>query len=327
MRTRPLIPTVIVCLVVLALCNLATVPWSRRLWYHERLDDIEAAQNPDIVFVGNSLMDARIDTNALNTGAAAADGTTFRPLNAALGASAPVDQALMMHYAVDLHPGLRTLVVGFFDFQLTEDVHLRPMELTGTHMIAVDPRFPVSEVAPIYHLDRTEQAQLRLLRAFPLAANRMNAWKYVELLRRRLGDMGATAHATNDMGRVEDFAALEAGSDADFDRQAHDFLQNPTHFSASYERVFADAARHNMKVVLVAMPASPAHSERFYTRASWSAYFARIRALAEQRGFIVIDATSWMPRQDEFSDVLHMTFPASSEFSYRLGKELATALP
>jgi hypothetical protein len=34
-----------------------------------------------------------------------------------------------------------------------------------------------------------------------------------------------------------------------------------------------------------------------------------------------------MPREDEFSDVLHMTFPAASEFSYRLGEELAKRIP
>src|ERR1700753_1156723 len=103
MRMRPLIPTVAVCLVMLTACNLAMVPWSRRLWYHQKLDNIQAAQAPDVVFIGNSLLDARIDPNALNAGATAENGGVFRPVNAALGASAPVDQALLMHYAVESH--------------------------------------------------------------------------------------------------------------------------------------------------------------------------------------------------------------------------------
>lgn len=327
MRLRPLIPTVLLCLMMLVLCNLAMVPWSHRLWYHQRLDDIQAAQNPDVVFVGNSLMDSRIDTKALNAGAKATNRRSFIPLNASLGASAPPDQALLMHYSVELHPELHTLVVGFYDFQLTVEPHLSPRDLTGNHLVAVDHRFPVAEIAQIYKLNRTEQMELQFLRAVPMAANRFNAWKYVELLRRDMGTIGMGTQVTNDMGRVGDFSLLEASSDADFDRQADEFLRNPTHFNASYESVFADARQHKLNVVLVLMPMSPSHRQGFYARRSWSAYVARLQTLSQQRGFTLIDASAWMPRGDQFSDVLHMTFPAAREFSYRLGFELAKAVP
>jgi len=78
-----------------------------------------------------------------------------------------------------------------------------------------------------------------------------------------------------------------------------------------------------MRIVLVVMPMSPDHRSRFYARPSWKEYLGKLRELSQQRGFSVIDAEDWMPEADEFSDALHMTMPAASEFSYRVGEQLA----
>jgi hypothetical protein len=193
-------------------------------------------------------------------------------------------------------------------------------------MVAVDARFPVSEVAKIYGLNSFDQIELRMLRFLPMVANRMNAWKHVELLRRSMSEIGMPHQDTNSMGRAADFALFEASSGASFDSEAQAFIQDPSHFNTNYEQVFADAAQHKLKVVLLAMPMSPTHDTRFYSRASWQQYMANLRTLAQKRDFIVIDASEWLPEPDQFLDTLHMTPAGASEFSWRLGKELGASL-
>jgi len=296
--------------------------WSRQLPYCQKLESIRLARDPDVLFVGNSLLASRIDAVALNKGGALR-GVSFAPLNAALGGSDSYDQALTAQYAIQCHAGIRTLVVGFFDFQLTDQRRVKPLDLTGNHMVAIDGRFPVSEVAAIYHFNAVEAGELRMLRAVPMAANRASVWKYVELVRRSMGDVGMPHQAKNSMGRAADFAALEADSPQSFDTRAEAFLQYPSHFNVSYEHLFAEAEQAHMRIVLVVMPMSPDHRSRFYARPSWKEYLGKLRELSQQRGFSVIDAEDWMPEADEFSDALHMTMPAASEFSYRVGEQLA----
>ena len=322
MRSRPLFVTVSICILALVAANVAMVPWSRRLPWYRKLESIRAAKDPNVVFIDSSLLDARVDAAALDRGGATGK-VSLRPVNAALGAAGPQDQNLLMEYATQLHPGIRTLVVGFMDFQMTNEIRVHAIDLTGNHMVAVDSRFPISEVAPLYDFGRADQAELQLLRWVPVAANRKNAWKYIELLRRSMSDVGLPQEATNSMGRVADFAGLEADSMETFDREAEQFLQNPSHFNTSFERIFDEARQHNLKVFLVLMPASPGHRERFYTRASWSAYKSKLQALSQQRGFTFVDASDWLPEQSQFMDALHMTLPSASDFSYRLGRELA----
>jgi hypothetical protein len=322
MNKQSLIPALVVCVLLLLGGNVLMARWSRRLPYCQKLESIRLARDPDVLFVGNSLLDSRIDAAALNMGGALR-GVSFTPLNAALGGSDAYDQALIARYATQCHPGIHTLVIGFFDFQLTDERQVKPLDLTGNHMVAMDGRFPVSEVASIYHFNAVEAAELRMLRAVPMAANRASVWKYVELMRRSMGDVGMPHQAKNSMGRAADFAALEADSPESFDRRAEVFRRDSSHFNASYEHIFAKAEQAQMQIVLVVMPMSPDHRSRFYARPAWKEYLGRLQELARQRGFSVIDAEDWMPDADEFADALHMTMPAASRFSSRVGVELA----
>ena len=326
MRIRPLLPAFAICLTALIVANFAMIPWSHRLPYRMKLDRIRVVQDPDIVFIGNSLLDGRLDADALNRGAATA-GQAFRVLNAAFVSTSPPDQALLMDYATYYHPTIRTAVIGFEDFQLTEDIRFKPMELTGNHEIAVDSHFPASSVASINQWGLIERAEFRLLRLIPIVANRRNIWRNVEILRRSMGSIGMPPEATNSLGRVADFAALEPSSVSSFDEQAQAFIQDHSHFNTSYERVFADAAQHKLKVVLVVMPMSPEHRARFYSRASWQQYIVALRTIAKERDFAVIDASAWMPEQSSFIDAVHMSQRGGSDFSFLLGKQLSVAHP
>jgi hypothetical protein len=323
MIKRPFFPTLAICLSVLVAGNFAMMRWSHRLPSQILLKQIRTSGPSDLLFIGNSLLAGHVDAAALNRGATVIEGTKFKPLNAALGASEAPDQALLMEYAREYHPETKTLAVGFFDFQLTKEEHLRPTDLTGNHVIGIENPIPLSEVAEIYQMHGLERAELSLLRAIPMAANRKNIWKYVELMRRRMEEIGMPHQATNSMGRAGDFSALEARSPQRFDAEAEEFLRDPSRFNSSYERIFSQATQAHMRVILILMPMSPSHRSIYYTRSSWISYFTKLKELARQRGFAVIDASNWLPEEDRFVDRLHMSPLGFHEFSFRIGRKLA----
>jgi hypothetical protein len=324
MSKRPLLPVLLTGLLTLVGLNFAIAAWSHRLPYYRDLEEIRTAHDPNLLVVGNSLLDNRVDEAAF---AQAANGHTFRLLNTALGASEPPEHLLLFDYAVQNHPGIRTLVLGVYDFQLTVPDRSRLTGLTGNRMVGIDPRFPVSEVAAVYGFGPVERLELEAIRSLPLLANRASAWKYVELLRRSMAAMGMPGEATNSMGRVNDFAALEAASTGLFDAQASAFLQHPGQFNASYEEIFRQARSAGMNVVIVVMPMSPSHRQTFYARPLWRQYLAAVEDVAARRGIRVIDASDWLLQPLDFADHLHMTREASGAFSFRLGGELARSWP
>jgi hypothetical protein len=321
MKINPLLPLLLTGAIVLAAANLLIGAWNHRLPYEMKLEAIRTAHDPNLLFVGNSLLDHHLDEAVLKK-TAKGNGVDFVPINSALGASEPPEQRLLFDYAVKNHPGIRTLVVGIFDFQLTAEDHSKITDLTGNRMVGLDRRFPASEVTRAYQFTTLEHLEISALQRAPMAANRANIWKYVELLRRSMGAMGMPRTAANSMGRVEDFNALESGSSQQFDAQAAVFLQRPDHFNSSYEAVFAAAQAKGMRVIIVVMPMSPYHHQAFYSRPLWSEYLKALISLANQRGIGVIDASGWIPEQQGYVDHLHMSPDAVHTFSARLGSEL-----
>lgn len=321
MTKRPMLLLASISALMLVGLNLGMASLSKRLPYHLKLESIRTAANPNLLFVGNSLLDHHLDEGAL-AASAAQGGVQFHVLNSALGATEPPEQRLLFQYAVETHPGISTLVVGFYDFQLTSPNRAHVADLKGNRMVAIDHRFPTREILAAYNFDFADRAELALDRALPMAANRASAWKQVELMRRSMAAVGMPAVATNSMGRVEDFAALEAGTPSAFDSQANAFLANPASFNSSFEAIFTEARDHGMKVVLVVMPMSPAHWESYYSRPLWPQYLGAVGKLASTRGIQVIDASRWLPLQSDFVDHLHMTQEAAHTFSERLGREL-----
>jgi hypothetical protein len=320
MTKHSLLPVMITGALLLVVLNLLIGAWSHKLPYSHKLETIRTAQAPNLLFVGNSLLDSHLDEAALVQTAQPVD---FRPLNAALGASEPPEQQLLFDYSAQTHPSIRTVVVGFYDFQLTLPDHTRVGDLTGNRMVGVDRRFPVSQVVAAYSFSSLDQLELEILRQLPMAANRANVWKNVELLRRSMESMGMPQAATNSMGRVADFAALESASIDIFEAEACTYLEHPDHFNASYESIFNRAHRAGMQVVIVLMPISPYHRTTFYALPLWRRYEEALTELAQRRGIQVIDASDWLPSPEDFSDHLHMTHQAAHVFSIRLAGPLA----
>jgi len=321
MTRRPFLAFSVAALLFLVALNLLLALWGHRQVYVLKLEKMRAAHSPNLIFLGNSLLDGHLDERAFATAAAPA---RFTPLNAALGATDPPEHLLLFDYAQRLHPSLRTLVIGFYDFQLTAPDRTQPRDLVGNRMVGLDHRFSLSEVSATYHFDAKGRMELALLRALPMAADRSNAWKNVELLRRKLAAMGMPAVATNSMGRVDDFATLEAGSTTRFDAQARTFLNHQGDWNASYQKIFQQARAAGIRIVLVAMPASPSHRQTYYSRPLWGQYLSTIEDQAQRQQITVLDASNWLPEAADFVDHLHMSPAGVEQFSTRLGRTLAS---
>jgi hypothetical protein len=320
MTRRPLSLALLTAVILLIGLNLAIEARSHRLPVYRRLEAIRTSPDPNLLIVGNSLLEHSFDETAF---VQAAPDAHFRPLNSALSSTSPPEQLLLFDYATSVHPGIRDLVVGVFDFQLTVPDHSRLADLAGNHSVGIDPRYPVSEVAEVYGFGKLERLEIQAARALPMIAYRSNVWMYVELLRRSMGEIGMPHSVTNSMGRADDFAALEADSVKIFDTQAKSFIDHPVNFNTSFESMFGQAQRGGIGIVIVVMPMSPYHRQRFYSRALWHQYLAAVADLARQRGIRVIDASDWMLPEQDFVDHLHMTHEAGSNFSARLGSVLA----
>jgi len=321
-KRNPLIILLLTACALLLLANLLIAAWGRHLVYARKLQTIRNASQPNLLIVGNSLFDGHLD-ESIFSGAARQCGVPFTPLNAALGAVQPAEQRLLFQYATDRFPAMHTLVVGMFDFQLTTDDSARPQDLTGNRMVAIDRTVPMNEVTEAYQFGPSQKLEVDFLRVTPMVANRANAWRYVELLRRAMAQMGMPQVAVNSMGRVEDFAALEALSPEEFDRDAQVFLGNPHHFNRSFEFIFDQAHAAHMRTVVLIMPISPVHRALFYSRPSWDRYRDAVESLAHSKNIEFIDASSWLPAPGDFVDNLHMSPSGVAAFSSRLGHTLA----
>lgn len=321
MPNRSLLPLGIVGLLLIVSLDAFFSVWSHHLPYFRKLRSIESASESNLLLIGNSLLDDRLD-KASFVRVASERGTSFRPLNTALGGIPPQEQRLFFEYALHRDPYIRTLIVGVFDFQLTAKDDIRPADLIGNGLPAIDPAVPLSEVADAYNFDPLDMMQVRVLRAFPFLPNRSSAWKAVELLRRSMGEMGMPHARATDLGRASDFANLEAAGSSDFNAKAYAFLQHPERFNSSYEYIFQRARSAGIESVIVIMPMSPYHRTKFYSLESWRLYRAALIRLAGERGVRVIDASDWLPLQEYFDDNLHMSRAGVTIFSQRLAREL-----
>jgi hypothetical protein len=322
MTKRALLLTFFLVIVFVISLNVFLDRWSVRTPARRKLQAIQSARNPNLLFVGNSLLDGHLDIDALREGLGSLGDSTL-PLNAALGGSDAPVQRLLTEYALRCHPSVRTLVVGMFDFQLTEEHPHTPMSLTGTWGVGQDSRFSAQDIFSAYGFDRFQRAEFVALRPLKMVTYRENAWKYVELLRRSMGEIGMPRAATNGNGRVADFAALEAGGSSVFDQEASRSLNNGGLLNPSYRSIFDQAAKHNLHVIVVIMPMSPSHWKHYYSRPLWARYVDVERKVLNARGIRVIDASHWFSSQAQFADVLHMAPGVATDFSKRLGAQMA----
>ncbi len=311
----------VLTLAFLLAANFAIGVWSKRVPFKKQIDSILKASHPNLVFTGNSMMAGHVDIDQFNS-ITTAIGGNLHPVNAALGASQQPEQWLLFDIAMKSQPDLKMLVAGFDDTLLTADTTTTPWALTGNRLVGLDSRIPAKEALDAYNFTPFEQLEFRFLRIAPLIAHRANMWRNVELLRRRMGSMGMQASQGTELGRVEDFEAMDKGISTYFESDIARFSSNPAHFNLSYERIFSKADARHMKVVLLLMPISEQHRNRYYRRPIWTQYLENLRKLAAARGYELIDASNWVNGDENFDDPLHMSRSGIAIFTARLAEEL-----
>jgi hypothetical protein len=325
---RPRLTVLLISALLLTALNLLAGVWSHRLFYYKKLEVIRTAQDPNLLFMGNSLVDQSVDDDAL---VQASRDPLLKPLNGALGGTRPPEQRLLFEYAVRTHPGIRTLVLGFYDFQLTEPDRTQVADLAGNRMVGIDRRFSISEVASVYGFGPVDELEIEALRLLPIVANRGNAlayvemmrrWRYVDQLRRSMESMGML-HVDHDRNAEADGRPVIESADFDnFDASARSFIEHPDHFNASYEAIFDQARGDGMDVVILVMPISPFHRATYYSRPLWREYLSALTKLAARRNIRVIDGSDWQPLPEDFDDHVHLSRQGAHRFSAILGGEL-----
>jgi hypothetical protein len=329
MSKRPRLTVLLICVLLLTALNLLVGVWSHRLFYYKKLEEIRTARNPSLLFLGNSLLDTTVDDAALVD---AARNPQLKPLNAALGGTLPPEHRLLCEYALRTQPSIRTVVVGFYDFQITEPDRTQVSDLIGNRMVGIDHRFPIAEVASTYNFGPLDDMEIEALRLMPMIANRGNAlaylemmrrWRYVEHLRRSMEAMSMLHVDPDRMIDVDGPPVIEAADFDSFDASARSFIDHPDRFNPSYEAIFDEARGAGVNAVILVMPVSPFHRAAYYSRSSWRDYLAALERLAARRNIRVIDASDWQPQPEDFEDHVHMSRPGGHRFSILLGNELS----
>jgi hypothetical protein len=288
------------------------------------LKKIESSSEANCLFSGNSLMVAGCDPMAFVAAWPPATPTP-QPLNAGLGFSSPVEQWLLVDYALHHLAHVDYLIYGFFNTQLTEPMTHGWRDLVGNRAIAYS--FPESAAAFYAPGSRLEVWRLRAVAAFPMVVNRVAVWAKVELLRRWLGELGLPKAKTNRFGRVADFNAFEAANAAGFAEQCAWAASHDQAFDAPIEAILRRPREHGASVFLVEMPMPTRHREKFYSTAAWQQYRAHLQRLASEVGAIYVPAADWVEDAGHFDDFLHLNPQGAQIFSAQLARFIAGRSP
>jgi len=302
MNKRDFLATLGVVLLCFIAANFAMAKWTARIRGMQKLDAIEAATKANTLVVGNSLLDYTLDEQVFQDTARSASADLI-PLNTAISATSAPEHYLLFSRALRLLPGIHTVVIGFYDFQLTAERQVKVSDMGFDRMVAFNPRVPIRDAESIYAFSPQEKLLFRLFRALPLIAFRFNIWHPVERLRISLG--GPEYSMDKIIEEVYGYGA--AG-----------FHGTVTHLNAPMDRLIRDAQARHCQVIFVLMPMAPRHLKVCYAQPLWQNYQAEVtRVLAEDRcGFI--DATTWFPSPDYFKDSIHLNERAVEPLSVKL---------
>ena len=272
-----------------------------------------AAEPAGLVALGNSTMAAGFSE-------ATAAGEGVAGLNAAVGATAPVEHLAILRAIRARHPAAR-VVYGVFDAQLTDAPSGRFAELFGNRAVVYE---LAPDLAALYYGDTLAwRLAIPVVARVPVLTERAALWGRVEALRRKLGAVGTSAPAeSNRFGRAADFTLLEA---------------DPMPFRATLREVVARGAPLGGPVtellrlaaeppapspVVVAVPMPGAHRAAYYDTPEYRAYTGHVRQQLAELGAGWVPAEDWVA-DDGFADALHLNDAGAATFTRRLVRTLA----
>jgi len=324
MTKRNFLLASLLALICFGVANVLMAKWSNRTPARRKVEYIHNAKGANVVLIGNSLLDgAVLPTVFADTAKASARPANLSELNAALGACEPPEQYLLFRLA-ERDARIPMVVIGFFDFQLTKTTVTKTSDLTGNRALSFDPRIDAKDAESIYHFTGLDRLEFRVFRTLPLLGYRSQTWKYVELLRRALSQIGTVAEASNSWGRVSDFNALEAPDIKSFNRQADRFTNAAFALNEPIQRIVSESNAHNYQLIFLLMPISPFHRANFYAQRSWRIYLDGLKRWASTHKIAFIDASEWFLSEEDFGDRLHLASKSHYSFTRRLASTIAS---
>ncbi len=280
------------------------------------LDSIPA--NTDCLFLGNSLVEAGCDVRVFKS--TQANVRVAAPMNLALGGTSPVEHVLILNRALQRPLKINYVIYGFFDDQLTSPVRGDWSDLIGNRALSY--YFP-DEAAALYAPGaRTKKWEMRIFGRLPMLAERSFLWEHVEVLRRKIEEIGLPKRKTNRFGRVEDFSVSPAEI-SDFNRRCAEVVSVKQTFSRPIREIIRLARSHGARVIFVEMPMPSAHRNLFYSSPAWAAMRAHLETLAEKSEVVYLDASNWVLDDACFEDAEHLNKAGAKLFSEQLGIVIA----
>ncbi len=284
------------------------------------LREMRAQPRIDMLFLGNSLMKSGLDTDAFEA-AWPPPGPPPRAFNAGFGSSYPVEHYLLAHQAYLHHEPIPCLVYGFFDLQLTDPERHAWKDLVANQAMvySTEPSVAASLFEPGSTL---EKWRFHIIGAAPMLRDHSQLWKYVEILRRRLQEIGMAKATVNQFGRVADFEAVSQPRQPEFDEACERVVERSAPFMSAVQALLELARAEHSRVVVVEMPMTSTHRDACYATAAWRRYRAYLRQRLRSAGASYVLASDWIPDAG-FSDGLHLTEDGAKRFSTRLAPAIA----
>ena len=278
----------------------------------------------DILFLGNSLMQSGLDPEKFTAGWINPEKAPLA-FNAGLGWSSPVEHYVLAHQSIEHHPEISCLIYGFRDFQLTSPEGYSWKELEGNRSMAylMEPSVSASLYAPG---SAWEEWRFRLIGAVPALREHSQLWKYVELLRRDLQQIGMPKAKTNEFGRVADFQTVAETDLAQFQREGEMAIARSAPFVPAIEKLIKMAREKKIRVIFVEMPVTAEHRGRYYATSSWQRYQAYLKNKMSASGVTYVAADDWVPETADFSDGLHLNSRGADLFSRKMATTLTNEL-
>jgi hypothetical protein len=277
-----------------------------------------ARRSPDasVLAIGNSIIAAGFDPAAFDLAMKLPPGQGS--LNFALGASEPVEQLLLLRYALRQHIHPRLVVYGFYDLQLSTPLRLSTSELFGNRNILyyLEPEYG----RKFYYLSFHDRVEFELMRHLPMMVDRGTFWAKVERLRREMGQQGMPAQQTNRFGRAADFSVLEAANPQEFARACD--LGSVQDLISPVNEIIRQASDAGAMVIFVEMPMHPNHVREFYQRPEWLRYRGHLQQILALRGVVYVNASDWIGDGALYLDHFHLGPEGAAQFSEHLGEFL-----
>jgi hypothetical protein len=317
MSRTVLTTTLLLFMLAMGVVNVGIHLMARHSPAHLKVSQLEASSGVACIGVGNSLMDSGFRAGDFAR-EAARRGHECPSINAALGATYPVEHLMLLLHTLHHGANPRVVIYGFYGFQLTDTPQLRVADLMGNRSIGL--YLDRDTAREFYVWPLSSRLAFEVLGELPMFVERGNAYRRVELLRRSIHHWGQDT--TNPEPAVLDaFTALEADSEAAFIERCLRETKSQASLSQPILRMLKEARLHGSRIPFILMPMPSRHRERFYHHPEWAAYIGHVTRLLAHEGAELVDASRWMD-DASFVDALHMNPNGAAAFSVRLAQEL-----